>query len=279
MKSFKEINQSEVARKKLKSLAKSSNLDLEFVALLANYNWDYDPIGRESIGWVQKEQIDSEQLTKDSELIFEYLGLKNDLSFDKKYLKEQIVSSHKNKNPDKLRENILISGLEKNYCYLSEYSTYHYLNNLSFEKLELLDYKESYDNLAFIKTLFKKLFRGGAVDRYNLFYCYCDLCINLPYKEVKQSEIINWIEILLKNINNLDSSATLKSLIKSCQGIIKGDKYFKQEILQSLAYSGDLKTNKIDVSNIFIPEFRDVLSNHFYSNEWTYPLRFWNENK
>jgi len=54
-KSFQEINQSETAARKLKSLAKSSNLDLKFVTLLANYSWDYDPIGKESIGWVQEE--------------------------------------------------------------------------------------------------------------------------------------------------------------------------------------------------------------------------------
>ena len=279
MKSFQEINQSETAKRKLKNLAKSSNLDIEFVTLLANYSWDYDPIGRESTGWVRKEQIDLTQLSNDTKLIFEYLGLKNDSNFTKEYLTEQILTSHKSKNPKELRKNILRAGLEKNYCYLSEYSTYHYLNNLSLEKLKLLDSKESYNTSEFLRKLFMKLFRGGALERYNLLYCYCDLFISLPYKKVEESNAINWIETLVDNINNLSDSATLKDLIKSCQGVIKGDKYFKQETLQALAYSGDLKINKIDVSNIFIPEFRDVLSNHFYSNEWTYPLRLWNENK
>jgi hypothetical protein len=52
MKPFSEINQSETAKKKLALLAKASNLDIELVTLLANYSWDYDPLGREPTGWV-----------------------------------------------------------------------------------------------------------------------------------------------------------------------------------------------------------------------------------
>ncbi len=279
MKLFSEINQSETAKRKLKSIAKSSNLDIKLVTLLANYSWDYDPIGRESIGWVKKEQIDQERLSKDIEILYNYLGIDNNLKFDKKYLVEQILSFHKIKNQEELKNKLLISGIEKNYCYLSEYSTYHYLNNVSLEKLELLDSKESYSELEFLKTLFMKIFRGGAVDRYNLLYCYCDLCISLPYVKTHSSQVTKWVEDLISRINKLDDSATLTDLIKNCQGIIKGDKYFKQRVLQSLAYSGDIKVRTINVTNIFIPEFRDVLSSHFYSNEWTYPLRFWNKNE
>ncbi len=279
MKSFQDINQSETAKRKLKALAKSSNLDIEFVTLLANYSWDYDPIGKESIGWVQTEQIDEKQLLIDTELIFGHLKIHDDLNFLHDYLMEHILSSHKSINAEELKKKLLIAGLSKNYCYLSEYATYYYLNNLNAERLKLLDSKQSYNNLDFIKTLFKKVFRGGAIERYNLLYCYCDLCIDLPYLDTEQPNTTNWMETLTSKINELNSSATIKDLIRCCQGIIKGDKYFKQEVLQSLAYSGDIKVNKIDVSKIFIPEFRDVLSNHFYTNEWTYPIRFWNENE
>lgn len=279
MKTFQEINQSETAKRKIKSLAKNSNLDIDFVTLIANYSWDYDTIGREPIGWVQNEQIDSKQLSKDIPKLYEYLEIEKKSDFNKEFLIEQLLSNYQEKKPEELKENFLISGLNKNYCYLSEYSTYHYLNNLSLDNLKLLDCKESYDSLDLIDIIFKKIFRGGAIERYNLFYCYTDLCIKLPYIKTKKSVINDWIDNLITEINNLDESATLKDLIKSCQTITKGDKYFKQEILQSLTYSGNLKVNEIEVSNIFIPEFREVLSSHFYSNEWTYPLRFWNENK
>ena len=66
-------------------------------------------------------------------------------------------------------------------------------------------------------------------------------------------------------------------MIAICQNSVKGDKYFKQEILQALSYSGKIKVNDINISDIFIPDFIDELSKHFYSNEWTYPLRMWNE--
>jgi hypothetical protein len=209
--------------------------------------------------------------------LFTHLGLTSELNLTKKYLIAQIVAAHANKNPKELKERFLIAGLEKNYAYLSEYATYHYLNNLNAEKLALLDAKDIYTDLDLVKALFRKLFRGGAIDRYNLLYCYCDLCISLPYQK-QQTKTVFWIASLLQNIDRLNEAATLKDILKSCQGIVKGDKYFKQEILQSLAYSGDLKVKGIEVSNLFIPEFRDELSSHFYANEWTYPLRFWNEN-
>ena len=279
MKSFQEINQSDTAKRKLKTLAKNSNLDVDFVTLIFNYSWDYDTIGRESIGWVQSEQIDANQLSIDTPKLYKYLAIDKDIDFNKDFLIREIISNHRDKNTEELKANFLASGHSKNYCYLSEYATYHYLNNLNSDKLNLLDYKNSETSLQLIDVIFKKIFRGGAIERYNLFYCYLDLCINLPYIKTEQVETTDWIANLITTVNNLDKSATLKDLIKSCQTIIKGDKYFKKEVLQSLAYSGDLKVNQIEISTIFIPEFRDVLSNHFHSNEWTYPLRFWSENK
>lgn len=277
---MKEINQTERAKRKLKSIAKSSNLDIEFVSLLAKYSWNYDPnplSPKQSIGSVKIEQIDTDQFKKDRKIIFEYLGIKNNFIFDRDFLIRQILSSHKLKDEEKLRKRLISAGLNKNYCFLSEYSTYHYVDNLTYEKLNLLTFDRIYSTLDLIDYTFLKVVAGGGVNRYILFYVYCDLCLQLPYNKTKIVESKDWIEELLHRIDNLPENSKLSDLIKCCKNLFKGDKYFKQEILQSLSYSGDIKVGNIDVKDIFIPEFRDVLTNHFYSNEWTYPLRFWNK--
>jgi len=62
------------------------------------------------------------------------------------------------------------------------------------------------------------------------------------------------------------------------KGLVGGDKFFKQEVLQSLAYAGILAVDGFPVNERFIPELRNKLSPHFYSNEWSFPLRFWSTN-
>ncbi|MEM9982588.1 MAG: hypothetical protein AAF734_08835, partial [Bacteroidota bacterium] len=76
---------------------------------------------------------------------------------------------------------------------------------------------------------------------------------------------------------NIEKPQTLSDLLNTCKGILKGDKFFKQRALQALSYAGKLKVNDIDVAKIYLPESRDTLARHFYSNEWTYPLRMWHE--
>jgi len=280
MKKVTEINQTETAKRKLKSIAKNNNLPEDFVTILFNYNWDLDPLYRnEPTGWVrdeQRKQVSENQFEKDLEVLTRYLEIDNTVFFRKNFIAEQLISVHYNINQNDVNEKLLIAGENKNYAYLSEYSSYHYLNNLSVEKLIHLAPKGEYDNRDLMLYLFYKIFRGGAIERGNLFYCYTDLCFKLPYqKKLKYDN--NWIAELTKKINNSEN-ATLSDLIAFCKNLVQGDKYFKQEILQALSYSGRIKVANVNVSDIFIPDFLNVLSKHFYSNEWTYPLRMWNEN-
>jgi hypothetical protein len=56
--SFKERNQSATAKRKIKSLAKVSNVPEDIVTALANFTWDYDPMFRnEAIGWVKNNDL------------------------------------------------------------------------------------------------------------------------------------------------------------------------------------------------------------------------------
>lgn len=277
MKPFNEINQSDTAKRKIKSLAKNSNLEFDFVNRLAKYVWDYDPYGREDTGWVKKEQINQEQFEEEMSDLTHLLNVKDFAVLTKDALIEGIISSHQKKDKQALIENLSSAVFTKNYCYLAEYATFHYLNNLTSDKLQLLDFK---GNVNLIQNIFLKIFRGGGWgDRSNLEYCYVDLCIALPYVETNQSFSSDWNTTLIQSINSNGKATSLSDLIKCCKGVMKGDKGFKQEVLQALAYSGEIEVEGVDVSEIFIPEFRNVMSKHFYSNEWTYPLRLWNDNK
>nr|WP_128414990.1 hypothetical protein [Flavobacterium sp. Root935] len=124
--------------------------------------------------------------------------------------------------------------------------------------------------------LFLKIFRGGSVDRYNLEYLYADLVINLPY----QNQIIkneDWIDDFIKRVNDNEKTINLTGLITILKEYYKGNKYYLQTVLEALSYSNRLKVKNYSIYKIFLPDFRDKLSSHFYSNDWTYPLRFWNQ--
>jgi hypothetical protein len=48
-------------------------------------------------------------------------------------------------------------------------------------------------------------------------------------------------------------------------------------VLEALSYSGILKVPNCNINNVFLPDYRDTKSKHYYSNEWAYPLMYWNE--
>ncbi len=275
-KPFKDINQSDTAKRKLSNIAKNNRLPLAFVTILYNYNWDLDTDGRESIGWVASDQYTEKDLLEGRARILAFLGKKEAPHLKKEHIVEEFIATYKEVEQQALETKLLIAGETKNNAYLSEYATFHYLTHLSAEKLIPLAPKGAYKPNDLIKYLFLKVFRGGGIERANLFYCYTDLCIRLPYEQKEIPIKNNWIATLLQKIS-VEKPQTLSDLLNSCKGILRGDKFFKQRVLQALSYAGKLKVNDIDVAKIYLPEFRDTLASHFYSNEWTYPLRMWNE--
>ncbi len=279
LKLFSEINQTDTAKRKLKNIAKNNNLPLEFVTTLYNFKWDLDPIWRtESYGWVSSKQYTEEQFKQAKKVICKYLDI--DLNF--KLTKEEIIKKLINTYNDIDERNILnrfLIGVEnKNNVYVSEYATFHYLKNLTENNLLSLDSEETYDTTDVFHYVFLKIFRGGRIERYNLFYVFTDLFFKLPFIEKEEKYNNQWYRDLMKTIEE-NKPNKLTDLIKSCKGFIRGDKHFKQMVLESLSYSGELKVKGINVENIFIPNFRNELASNFYSNEWTYPLRMWNENR
>jgi hypothetical protein len=267
-----DINTADKSKKKIQSIAKSNNLDFDLVYSIFCFHWNYDGIEGD---WVTNLEKDTAYQQR-----YEFIKGKLNLS-NEKLDKTQVINEIENKlttiNKTALTDNFIFGATHKNYCYVSEFASFNYLNNATKEKLNGLEWKQS--GLTFekiIKQIFLKIFRGGSIDRYNLEYLFSDLTINLPYENLN-SKIDNWTEDFIQNLNNKKQEMKLSDLVQNIKNYCKGDKYFLQSVLEALSYSNTLKVDNYSVENIFIPDCREKLSAHYNSNEWTYPLRFWNE--
>jgi hypothetical protein len=266
-----EINQSEKAKKKIANIAKNNNLEYELVYKIMSFHWNYDEWINEALGWVKIKKIKiDDEYNKRYETIYRTLGL-SDETFDKNYVVEKIYNKIKRFDKKTLENNFLVGSQNKNYCYASEYASFYYLTNATVEKLKTLDWaKGELKKENIVDSIFRKIFRGGSVDRYNLEYLYSDLVIDLPYKNVAIT-VNDWTKEFIKKVEG----KTLTNLIEELRQYCKGDKYFYQTVLEALSYSGKLKVKEHNIKDKFIPDYRNELSENYYANEWTYPLRFW----
>ena len=277
-KPFEKRNQTDTARRKLRSLAKASSLDVEFVSALANFTWDYDSVFRnEPIGWVNNVTL-SNAAKVQLRLIAQIVELDSEFKLGRDQATEDLIQAHAKKSTNCVWSNFYDAAVNKNYGRVSEFASHHYLRGLNESRVNLLHWDTKPIGMVEIaRNLFLKLFRGGSVDRYDLAYLWCDLNIPLRYGDTMPPNSA-WLDQLLSAIESLPAKSGLKDILGCCKGLVGGDKFFKQEVLQSLAYADVLRVNGLQVSDMFIAERRNELSPHFYSNEWSYPLRFWSTN-
>jgi hypothetical protein len=278
-KSFEQRNQTETARRKLQSLAKATGVNSELVSALANFTWDYDPKpGNESFGWVTNDTL-SALAKKQLRWIAETVGLDPDFELEHEQAAQDLIKAHAEQATDTLWLNFHAAAGGKNYGRVSEFASHHYLRGLNKSRVKSLAWNTSRLGMVEIaRHLFLKLFRGGKIERYDLGYLWCDLTIPLGYANQQQPSAANWLDQLLSSIAALPASSGLGDLLGCCKSLVGGDKFFKQEVLQSLAYADVLRVTGLPVAEMFIAEHRDDLSPHFYSNEWSFPLRFWSVN-
>lgn len=278
-KAFEERNQTDTAKRKLKSLAKASCLDVELVTALANFTWDYDPRYRnESTGWVSNDDLPAEAKHQ-LDWIAGRLGLSPDFRLTRQKTADELIAVHRRYDVELLWANFLTALATKNYGPVSEFASYYYLRGLTSETVSFLAWNaKDVGVLQIVRNLFLKLFRGGAMQRWDLAYLWCDLVIDLNYQAPSSNAVTPWIGGLLDSVESLPPNSGLKDLLGCCKGVVGGDKFFKQEVLQALAYADVLRVNQLPVSEMFLAERRDESSPHYYSNEWTFPLRFWGAN-
>ncbi|GGF14194.1 hypothetical protein [Flavobacterium limi] len=266
-----EINATAKAKNKIKNIAKNHNLNYDLVYFIFCFQWNYDGVeGR----WVDEVDEDEEYKNR-YKFIYESLKLTEE-NLDKKQVVDQIYNQLKKIDHAVLNKNFRFGATHSNYCLVSEYASFYYLSNATKANLDTLEWRsEELKKEDIVMQLFLKIFRGGSVDRYSLEYLYADLVINLPY----ENQIIkgdDWIDHFVKSVSENREKTTLTGLINIIKGFCKGNKYFLKTVLEALSYSNKLKVENHAVNDIFLPDFRNKLSPHFNSNEWTYPLRFWN---
>lgn len=262
-----EINSTDKAKKKIKTIAKANHLDEDLVYAIISFHWNYDGMEGEWVNDLDKDSNYHERF----DFVCKKLGL-DQKSYTKEEVVDLIYKRLQTLDKEDIWQNFLTGARERNYCAISRYTSYYYLANATHENLNTLVWKaKDLTNDKIIWAVFCKLFRGGSVDRYNLDYLFADLILDLPFENqfVKTED---WTTDFIKKIN---SDMKLSDLVKTLKEYCKGDKYCLQTILEALSYSGILQVKNHPVSGVFIPDFRNKLSEHYPSNEWTYPLRFW----
>jgi hypothetical protein len=267
-----EVNATEKVKSAIKKVAKNNDLDYEIVYFIFSFSWNKDNGYRGRIKAGDLE-IDDEY-TRRKKIVCDKLNLQDSV-LDKNYLIEKVYDSLSKTDTKTLWRNFLYGSVNGHNGYVSEYATYYYLTNATKENLETLYWCGK--NLTVereLSSIYLKLFNGGIGAHNSLEYSYTDLTVQLPYT-TKTFDTEDWTENFIKDI--IGEKLTLTGLIKTLRQYCKGDKYFLQSILEALSYSGVLKVPEIDVKNIFLPDYRETKSKHFYSNEWAYPLRLWNE--
>jgi hypothetical protein len=269
-----EVNTTEKAKNKIKKIAKNNNLDYELVYFILSFCWNYDlnKIGLDT-GWVKDLEKDNEYLRR-MKIICDKINLE-EIVLNKREAIEKLYNTLFEINTEILKNNFLHGSKNGNKCYISEYSSFYYLNNATKGKLETLYWDEGKANIeSTFKSIFLKLHNGGIGARNSLRYLCDDLTIKMPY-ETKGFVVKDWTSDFIKNI--YENNFSLTDLVKELRQYCKGDKYFLQIVLEALSFSGILKVPDNDISEIFLPDYKDKKSKHFYSNEWSYPLRYWNE--
>lgn len=267
-----DINITDKAKKKIGTLAKLNHLDFDLVYAITSFHWNFD--GPEG-DWVN-DLAEDEEYKRRMEFIARELALPGK-TLTKEEAANAVYERLKTGDPAAVTNGFIAGATNKNYCLVSEYASFHYLANATTTNLQTLDWRPAgLDTAQIIQQLFLKIFRGGSVERYNLGYLYCDLVIRLPYQQ-QPAATSNWTELFVQKVAEKRAEAKLSDLITILKEFCKGDKYFLQTILEALAYAGILKVESRPVAGIFIPDHRNELAPHFYSNEWTWPLRFWNQ--
>lgn len=267
-----DINTTDKAKKKIQTIAKNNCLDYQLVYYIISFHWDFD---NENMWKGIEVDIDDDYHSR-YKYISDKLCIRNERS-SKEEVINKIYGQLKDIKTEELINNFIYGSTTKNCSLISEYASYFYLSNGNIENLNTLNWESKDIGLQeVVNNLYLKFVGGGSIHRYHLDYLFTDLTIKLPYQN-QYVKTENWVNQFIKNIENNKEHLKLSDLRNTLKEFCKGDKYFLQTILEALSYSNTLKVQNHPVENIFIPDHRDKLSSHYSSNEWTYPLRFWNE--
>lgn len=271
MKPYAKINSTDYAKRKISTLSKLSGLGEQLILSVASITWDYDRdiSPKESNGWVAGVELPKEA----AEFVSNELGIVGNELPDCASMVSEIQNAVGNAQRQDIQQEFEYALEKASYWQLSRYSTINYLRGINSGVIRHLDQVVPTSLEELCRLIFMKIFRGGAIERDKIGYAWVDLCLNVP-QEPRFPKATGNLAKLIRELCDLAPFVTISDLLKACKGALPGDKYYKQEVLQALSYAGIITVVGHEISRVFTPELKDHLAPHFYSNEWSYPLRF-----
>ncbi len=269
---YQDRNRSPSAKRKIAGWAKRTGLPTQLVHVIVSLSRDYDA----SVSWVADKcmpQIADDDLYQ----LCRYANFAPLERLDKAQAVRGVETKLASLEPKRLFADFCVGVRTKNTLLVSPFSTYCYLRNASERRLQSLPWNGPLDLHRYAKHLFLKLFRAGCMEKCQLGYAYTDFRSYSSHGSADNALDWTWLSQLLSAVDTAPAPRSLSELRKACKGIVPGDAIFKTLVLEALSYAGILSVDHFDYANGFLADERATLSNHYYSNEWQYPLRVWSE--
>lgn len=271
-------NSKPTSKRKLAKLAELYELDLRSVTTLFNAYVDFD----------QRENrpVDGGAKIPDAEIV--HLVETQVIPEPGRFSAEDIVNwllSEKKRCQRTSLANAFIIGIDSGrYDFrsaLGSYASFYPLNNRNragtikrgIEGLPEADESEERD---FVYFAHRRLWKPYVIhDRAD--YAAFDLSrFNLKGLPAPSEPQCDNFRELLNAIRGLPHDAKLTDLQKSATGIVKGDKYDRQHVLEILGYCDILGSpDHKPMRKQFVNQLYRPLPKHFYSKEWRFPACFW----
>lgn len=264
-------NASPAADRKLRRLGGLAGLDTSIVRVLASGTWDYDPDPRGAQrGWLEGPAILDDATDEAIALVG---SLPEVLTRDRAVA--EVLAALEAADDVLLERELAHAGATGSYRHLSPFATVHFLRHATEERLASLWRDRPVGREDLVRDLFLKVFRGGSVDRDDLAYCWVDLVVDLP--DVAHEQPVPWWPALLDAIEGPPMAQGLTELVARARPHTRGDRHFRQTLLEALSYAGWLEVGGWARDRRFWPDHQGALARHSSANEWTVPLRFWTE--
>ena len=266
------VNQSKKAKNRIQQLAERNALDYETVFSLISLFWNYDNEG----SWADYDDKEAEFNLLSAQAI-SLLQIPDTLPAKDVCIEQLLCELTNRMSKDSTYNNFIYGAVLGSSCLISEFASLYFLKNANHARLLSMDWsKKANTDKGLLWALFLKLFRAGCVDRNNLDYVYADLCIPLPC-QFDLPCVEDWVIPFVEEIKSAPK-LNLSNLKKLLLRYVPNSKNYAyaQAILEALAYAELSHVEGHPVKNIFLFDKRYETSSHFHSNEYHYPLRFWN---
>ncbi len=266
---FHERNQTTKSKRRIKKLAADNGLSLDLVRTLACRFWNWD---QENFCWVPKDQKNEMP-----DAAFSILETALDWPRDRVVPRAEIIDCVTAFVSDGIapRVNNFVASIPAQNCWsMSPLVTVATLANLTPERHSFCVIPDAItfdDACSYAAT---KLGRFARTHN-DLGYAAFD-SMTVTMGDPPASSDGKWLCDTCDAIASLPSRSTLVDIVRATSKALGGNKSTRSRALMALGIAGVLGTDEFNAGTDFWPE-KNRLSDHFYSNEWSFPMNFWAE--